>query len=110
NIYIDGKLDRQETDIDNLWRDDMVAFVLGCSFTFELALLAEGIRLAHIDENKVVSMYCTSIETRPAGPFRGPMVVSMRPMSSSDARNKKNRADAGKRFAFALHRFCPQGN
>jgi uncharacterized protein YcsI (UPF0317 family) len=85
NIYLDGKLDRQEPDIDDLWRDDMVAFVLGCSFTFERALLAEGIRLAHIDDNKVVSMYRTSIETRPAGPFRGPVVVSMRPMRSSDA-------------------------
>jgi uncharacterized protein YcsI (UPF0317 family) len=61
NIYLDGKLDRQEPDIDDLWRDDMVAFVLGCSFTFERALLAEGIRLAHIDDNKVVSMYRTSI-------------------------------------------------
>ncbi len=85
NIYVDGQLDRQEPDIDDLWRDDLVAFVLGCSFTFEQALMAEGIRLAHIDDNKTVSMYRTAIETRPAGPFRGPVVVSMRPMRSSEA-------------------------
>jgi uncharacterized protein YcsI (UPF0317 family) len=85
NIYVDGQLDRQQPDIDDLWRDDLVAFVLGCSFTFEQALMAEGIRLAHIDDNKVVAMYRTAIETQPAGPFRGPVVVSMRPMPASDA-------------------------
>lgn len=85
NIYLDGQLERQATDIDDLWRDDLVAFVLGCSFTFEQALLAEGIRLAHIDDNKTVAMYRTSIETQPAGPFRGPVVVSMRPMRAAEA-------------------------
>ncbi len=85
NVYVDGALSRQAQDIDELWRDDMVAFVLGCSFTFEQALLAEGIRLAHIDENKTVAMYRTSIATEPAGPFRGPLVVSMRPMRASEA-------------------------
>ena len=85
NIYLDGQLVRQAPDIDDLWRDDLVAFVLGCSFTFEQALLAEGIRLAHIDDNKIVAMYRTSIETRPAGPFRGPVVVSMRPMRAAEA-------------------------
>jgi len=85
NIYVDGRLDRQQPDIDDVWRDDLVAFVLGCSFTFEQALMAEGIRLSHIEDNKVVSMYRTSIETQPAGPFRGPVVVSMRPMRAADA-------------------------
>jgi len=85
NIYRDGQLDGQVPDINDMWRDDLVAFVLGCSFTFEQALMAEGIRLAHIDDNKVVAMYRTAIETKPAGPFRGPVVVSMRPMSTSDA-------------------------
>jgi len=85
NVYADGALDRQAPDIEDLWRDDMVAFVLGCSFTFEQALLAEGIRLAHIDENKTVAMYRTGIETAPAGPFRGPLVVSMRPMRAAEA-------------------------
>ena len=85
NIYRNGQLDGQQADITDLWRDDLVAFVLGCSFTFEQALLAEGIRLAHIDDNKVVAMYLTSIQTQPAGPFQGPVVVSMRPMSAAEA-------------------------
>jgi uncharacterized protein YcsI (UPF0317 family) len=85
NIYRNGQLDGQQADITDLWRDDLVAFVLGCSFTFEQALLAEGIRLAHIDDNKVVAMYRTSIQTQPAGPFQGPVVVSMRPMSAAEA-------------------------
>ncbi len=80
NIYRDGQLDGQTPDITDLWRDDLVAFVLGCSFTFEQALMAEGIRLAHIEENKTVAMYRTTIQTQAAGPFRGPVVVSMRPM------------------------------
>lgn len=85
NIYRDGRLEGQTPDITDLWRDDLVAFVLGCSFTFEQALMAEGIRLTHIDDNKTVAMYRTSIETQPAGPFRGPMVVSMRPMPGPDS-------------------------
>ena len=85
NVYRDGELTEQRTDIEDLWRDDLTAFVLGCSFTFEDALIAEGISLRHIDENLTVSMYRTSIETRKAGPFGGPMVVSMRPLTPANA-------------------------
>jgi uncharacterized protein YcsI (UPF0317 family) len=85
NIYRDGQLDAQTPDIAALWRDDLVAFVLGCSFTFEQALMADGIRLAHIEENKTVAMYRTSIDTQPAGPFKGPTVVSMRPMRAPES-------------------------
>lgn len=84
-IYRDGELTDEVTDIADHWNDDLVAFVLGCSFTFEQALVAEGIRLAHIDQNKTVPMYRTSLPTCPAGPFAGPTVVSMRPMSHRDA-------------------------
>jgi len=85
NVYRDGALDTQTADITDLWRDDFVAFVLGCSFTFEEALMAEGIRLPHIEDNKTVSMYRTSLRAQPAGPFTGPIVVSMRPMHPSNA-------------------------
>ena len=85
NIYRDGEFAEQRMEIADLWRDDSVAFVLGCSFSFEEALVAEGIRLRHIDDNKTVSMYRTSIETCPVGPFGGPLVVSMRPMQPADA-------------------------
>lgn len=84
NVYRDGELTDQLTDIRELWRDDFVAFVLGCSFTFEEALMAEGIELRHISENKTVSMYRTSIPTAEAGPFSGATVVSMRPLSMAD--------------------------
>ena len=85
NIYRDGEFAEQRIEITDLWRDDSVAFILGCSFSFEEALAAEGIRLRHIDDNKTVSMYRTNIETSPAGPFGGPLVVSMRPMQPADA-------------------------
>ena len=73
------------TDIRAHWRDDLVAFVLGCSFSFEEALLEDGIELRHITCDATVPMYRTSIATAPAGPFHGPMVVSMRPIKPADA-------------------------
>lgn len=85
NVYRDGELADQVTDIRDLWRDDFVTFVLGCSFSFEEALMSEGVSLRHINENKTVSMYHTNIQTVPAGPFFGGMVVSMRPLSVPDA-------------------------
>lgn len=84
-VYENGDLVDEVTDIAGLWRDDFVAFALGCSFSFEDALMSEGVNLRHIDDNKTVSMFVTNIETTPAGPFRGGTVVSMRPMSIKDA-------------------------
>ena len=72
-------------DIQHLWRDDLVAFVLGCSFSFEEAILEAGLSLRHIDRDVNVAMYRTNIATQPAGPFSGPLVVSMRPFKPADA-------------------------
>ncbi|MBS0208986.1 MAG: putative hydro-lyase [Planctomycetes bacterium] len=66
-------------DLRALWRDDFVVFLIGCSFTFENALVQAGLRVRHIDERRNVPMYRTNRACEPAGPFRGPLVVSMRP-------------------------------
>lgn len=79
-LFTDGRLSGEAPDIRALWRDDLVSFVLGCSFTFEHALIDAGIRLRHVQEGRNVAMYVTSMETVRAGPFAGPMVVSMRPI------------------------------
>ena len=79
-IYKDGELINEEKDITGYWCSDMVSFLLGCSFTFETALIRAGISLRHIDEGKNVAMYVTNIQTIPAGMFSGPLVVSMRPI------------------------------
>jgi len=79
-IYRDGELAEEVADITPYWRDDLVAFLLGCSFTFERALLDAGVPLRHIEEGRNVAMWRTSIACRPAGRFHGPMVVSMRPI------------------------------
>src|SRR5919198_1342195 len=71
------------TDVAAYWRDDLVAFLLGCSFTFEWALLEAGIDLWHVKHGKNVAMWKTSIACRPAGMFHGPMVVSMRPIPAA---------------------------
>ena len=83
-IYKHGELADEVTDATPYWRDDLVAFLLGCSFTFEWALLEAGIRLWHVEHGKNVAMWRTSIPCRPAGVFHGPVVVSMRPIASAD--------------------------
>src|SRR5665213_925844 len=84
-VFKNGELIDEPTDIDKHWRDDLVIFALGCSFSFEDALMQDGMELRHITNNSTVPMYRTSIETTPAGPFHGPMVVSMRPLKPADA-------------------------
>lgn len=79
-VWEKGELKAEVTDISSYWRDDLVAFLLGCSFTFEAALLGAGIPVRHIEENRNVPMYITNIQCVPAGIFHGPMVVSMRPI------------------------------
>lgn len=78
NIYRNGILEESQSDITDLWTADLVAFALGCSFTFERALMSAGIDLWHIENNKTVPMYRTSLQTRSGGVFGGGMVVSMR--------------------------------
>lgn len=84
-IWKKGELVAEPTDIADVWRDDLVAFVIGCSFSFEEALIEDGIPLRHVACNANVAMYRTSIACVPAGPFAGPMVVSMRPLKPADA-------------------------
>lgn len=84
-VWQNGELVAEPEDVREFWRDDLVSFVIGCSFSFEEALMAEGIELRHIALGRNVPMYLTSIETRAAGPFHGPLVVSMRPLKSADA-------------------------
>jgi uncharacterized protein YcsI (UPF0317 family) len=84
-VFRNGELIDEPTDISKHWRDDLVIFALGCSFSFEDALMQDGIELRHITNGTTVAMYRTSIETTPAGPFRGPLVVSMRPLKPADA-------------------------
>lgn len=84
-VWRDGSLVDEPADIRPLWRDDLVAFVLGCSFSFEEALIEDGIPLRHLAQGRNVAMYRTSIACAPAGPFSGPMVVSMRPLTPADA-------------------------
>ncbi len=79
-VYRDGVAVAEPTDIRALWRTDLVAFLIGCSFTFERALLAAGVPVRHIECGLNVPMYRTTCACVPAGPFAGPLVVSMRPM------------------------------
>ena len=79
-VYERGELTGEYPSVADLWRDDLVSFLLGCSFSFEAALLDAGIPLRHQEAGSNVPMYITNIATRPAGAFAGPMVVSMRPI------------------------------
>ncbi|UOM34245.1 putative hydro-lyase [Acuticoccus sp. I52.16.1] len=79
-VYRDGVCVAEPNDVTDLWRDDLVAFALGCSFSFEDALIAEGLPVRHVDAGRNVPMYVTGRPTEPAGRFQGPMVVSLRAM------------------------------
>ena len=85
-IYRDGVWDGKTlTDVSEYWKEGYVGFLIGCSFSFEEALMAAGIEVRHIATGRNVPMYKTNIQTVKAGPFEGPMVCSMRPMTPENA-------------------------
>jgi uncharacterized protein YcsI (UPF0317 family) len=84
-IYKSGELVSEPCDLLEWWREDLVGFLLGCSFSFEEALLQVGVPLRHLEMGCNVPMYRTNRLCLPAGPFRGPLVVSMRPLTPAQA-------------------------
>jgi uncharacterized protein YcsI (UPF0317 family) len=84
-VWRRGELVEEPLDLFHVWRGDLVSFALGCSFSFEQALIEDGIELRHITCGSNVPMYRTNIQCVPAGPFAGPLVVSMRPLNPRDA-------------------------
>src|SRR4030042_2310639 len=84
-IYEKGVLQREVEGGKELFNEGMVSFLLGCSFSFESAMLAAGLPVRNIEEEKNVSMYITNRHCRPAGPFSSPLVVSMRPLTRQQA-------------------------
>ncbi len=84
-VWRNGELVEEPCDISHVWRDDLVGFAIGCSFSFEEALIEDGIEVRHIACGTNVPMYRTNIACVPAGVFHGPLVVSMRPLKPADA-------------------------
>ena len=84
-VWRRGEIVDEPVDVIRYRRDDLVTFVLGCSFSFEQALLESGLTLRHVSEGRNVAMYRTNIATEAAGPFHGPMVVTMRPLRAAAA-------------------------
>ncbi|CAM3991388.1 putative hydro-lyase [Bordetella muralis] len=84
-VWRNGQLVDEPIDVRDIWRDDLVSFLIGCSFSFEEAMLDNGLPVRHIEQGCNVPMYRTSIPTVPAGPFHGQLVVSMRPLKAADA-------------------------
>ncbi|GAB3817255.1 putative hydro-lyase [Kribbella italica] len=82
-VWRDGELVDEPSEITGLWRDDLVSFLIGCSFSFETALMDAGVPVRNLEQGRNVSMYETSIRCRPAGRLEGPLVVSMRPIPAS---------------------------
>jgi len=79
-VWEDGRLTGEYTDVEKFWREDLVSFLIGCSFSFEFELIDAGIEVRNITLGCNVPMYITNIDTEPAGIFSGKMVVSMRPV------------------------------
>ena len=84
-VWRHGELVAEPRDVREFWRDDLVSFLMGCSFSFEEAMLENKLPVRHIEQGCNVPMYRTSIPTNPAGVFSGPMVVTMRPLKAADA-------------------------
>ncbi|MCP4662647.1 MAG: putative hydro-lyase [bacterium] len=84
-VFRDGELVAEPAAIDSYWRDDLVGFLLGCSFTFEAAMIAAGLPVRHLELACNVPMYRTEVPCLSAGPFRGPLVVTMRPLTPAQA-------------------------
>ena len=84
-VFEDGVLVDEPPDLRRWWRDDLVSFLLGCSFSFESAMARAGLPLRHVEERRTVPMYRTEVACRPAGIFHGPLVVSMRPLTPAQA-------------------------
>ncbi len=89
-LYENGELTGEYTDAEALWRPDLVSFLIGCSFSFEGALLEAGLPVRHIEQGRNVPMYRTNLPCRPAGVFHGNMVVSRRPMTPAQAMRAAN--------------------
>ena len=79
-VWEHGQLVDEPSDVTDRWRKDLVAFLIGCSFTFETALAKAGVPLRHVEQARNVAMYVTNRECRPAGRLQGPLVVSLRPI------------------------------
>ncbi len=82
-VWRDGELVAEPTDVSDLWNDDLVTVLIGCSFSFETALLDAGVPVRNIEQGRNVAMYRTDVECRPAGRLSGPLVVSMRPVPAA---------------------------
>ncbi len=83
-VWRHGELVEEPCDITALWRNDLVTFVIGCSFSFEQALMEAGLPLRHVEQGRNVAMFRTNVPTEAAGPFNGPLVVTMRPLIAAD--------------------------
>ncbi|SEI16356.1 putative hydro-lyase [Tardiphaga sp. OK245] len=84
-VWKDGEAIDRPYEVTKYWRDDLVSFVIGCSYSFEEAMMADDLPIRHIEQDVLVPMYRTNIACKSAGPFAGPMVVSMRPLKPADA-------------------------
>jgi uncharacterized protein YcsI (UPF0317 family) len=84
-VWRDGRFSGDVANLMDLWQQDWVTFAIGCSFSFEQALQANGITVRNVEQDVNVSMFVTNIQTERSGPFGGPLVVTMRPMKAKDA-------------------------
>lgn len=97
-VYRDGEFTEERNDISAIWQQDFVTFLIGCSFSFESAVIKAGVPLRHVEQACNVAMYRTNLPCVPSGPFKGNMVVSMRPIKSRDVAKV---VEVSSRFALA---------
>lgn len=84
-VWRGGELVEEKANVSAFWQDELISFLIGCSFTFEAALIDNGIPIRHVELGCNVPMFQTSIPCKSAGKFHGPLVVSMRPLKPAQA-------------------------
>ncbi len=84
-VWHDGRVTDEPTDVAAVWQDELVSFALGCSYSFDAALAAAGVRLRHLEQDINPPIYRTAVQTKEAPPFGGALVVAMRPLSPEHA-------------------------
>jgi uncharacterized protein YcsI (UPF0317 family) len=104
-VWRDGELAETPRDVRAWWNEDVVAFLIGCSFTFDHALARAGLTPRHYELDRNVPMYRTRVPLAAAGRLRGTMVVSMRPYRAEEIERVRDvtrpyRAVHGEPFAW----------
>lgn len=81
NVFSKERLVEDALDLSGFSWENRTTFYIGCSFTFEEALIQGGINIRNIQEGANVSMYKSDVALYSVGRFQCKMFTTMRPVA-----------------------------